>query len=191
MSINLKYKLPDLFNCKICIIGLGYVGLPLAIEFSKIKKCLKTNKTLKRKIIGFDLNQKRVEELISGQDNTREIDNQDKEELKSIKFVYENNYHIDADVFIITVPTPIDKTNNPDLSFLKNATKSVANFIKKRNKETLPILILESTVYPGTTENICVPIIEKITGFKLNKDFSVAIALKELILEIRIIDSLQ
>ena len=132
MSVNFKYKLPNLFNCKICIIGLGYVGLPLAIEFSKIKKCLKTNKTLKRKIIGFDLNRKRVQELTSGQDSTKEIDDLDKKELQSIKFVSENNEHIDADVFIITVPTPIDEKNNPDLSFLKDATKSVANFIKKR-----------------------------------------------------------
>ena len=70
-----------------------------------------------------------------------------------------------------SVPTPIDDSNNPDLSSLKSATKSVAKFIKKRKKDSLPILIIESTVYPGTTENICVPILEKITGGELNKDF--------------------
>ena len=171
MSIKDKNNLPNLFNCKICIIGLGYVGLPLAIEFSKIKKCLKTNKTLKRTITGFDLNKKRVEELISGKDSTQEIDEIDKEELKSINFISDKNIHIEADVFIISVPTPINNSNNPDLSFLISATKSVANFIKKRRKDCSPILIIESTVYPGTTENICVPLIENITGYKLNEDF--------------------
>ena len=171
MSISNQNKLPSLENCKICIIGLGYVGLPLAIEFSKVKKCLQTNKTLKREIIGFDLNKRRVEELISGTDSTKEIDETDKKELNSIKFFSDSDANINADVFIISVPTPIDKNNNPDLSLLKSATRSVANFIKKRKNDSSPILILESTVYPGTTENICVPIIEKITGYKLNKDF--------------------
>ncbi len=171
MTINNKYKLPNLLNCKICIIGLGYVGLPLAIEFSKIKKCLRTGKILKRTIFGFDLNKKRVKELISGEDHTKEIDEIDKKELKSINFFSEENANIEADVFIISVPTPIDENNNPDLSSLKSATKSVANFIRKREKDTLPVLIIESTVYPGTTENICVPILEEITGYKLNMEF--------------------
>ena len=171
MSIKNKYKLPDLFNCTICVIGLGYVGLPLAIEFSKVKKCLLTNKIIKRKVIGFDLNEKRVKELISGIDSTKEIDQKDKKELSSIDFICDKNANIDADIYIISVPTPIDEDNNPDLYFLKSATKSVANFIKNSEKDIKPILILESTVYPGTTENICVPIIENLTGYKLNKDF--------------------
>ena len=171
MSIKEKNKLPNLFNCKICVIGMGYVGLPLAIEFSKIKKCLRTNKTLDRTIIGFDLNKKRVKELISGKDVTNEIEELDKKELKNINFISDENAYIEADVFIISVPTPIDDSNNPDLSSLKSATKSVAKFINKRRKDSLPILIIESTVYPGTTENICVPILEKITGYELNKDF--------------------
>ena len=171
MSNKDKNKLPNLNNCKICIIGLGYVGLPLAIEFSKIKNCLKTKKNLSRKIIGFDLNKERIKDLIDGKDSTKEIDEIDKKELGSINFISDENANIEADVFIISVPTPINENNNPDLSFLISATKSVANFIKKRKGNSSPILIIESTVYPGTTENICVPILEKITGYKLNKDF--------------------
>tara|TARA_B100000963_G_scaffold158795_1_gene138220 strand:+ start:785 stop:2146 length:1362 start_codon:yes stop_codon:yes gene_type:complete len=166
-----KYNLPDLSNCSICIIGLGYVGLPLAIEFSKVKKCLRTNKILNRKVIGFDLNKKRIKELKEGKDFTKEINYTDKQELKKIKFISDPNANINADVFIISVPTPTDKINNPDLNLLKSATASVANFIKKRDKDNSPLVILESTVYPGTTENICIPIIEKITKYKLNKDF--------------------
>ena len=166
-----KCNLPDLFSCTICVIGLGYVGLPLAIEFSKVKKCLKTSKKLNRKIIGFDLNKKRIKELISGIDNTKEINEESKKELKSINFIHDINANFNADIFIISVPTPIDQEKNPDLSFLKNATELAANFIKKRENQTSPIFIIESTVYPGTTEDICVPIIEKITGLKFNRDF--------------------
>ena len=108
--------------------------MPLAIEFSKVKKCLKTSKKLNRKIIGFDLNKKRIEELISGIDNTEEIDEESKKELKSITFINDKNADINADIFIISVPTPIDHENNPDLSFLKNATELAANFIIKEIK---------------------------------------------------------
>ena len=171
-SIKNYQKLPDLYNCTICVIGLGYVGLPLAIEFSKIKKCLLTSKVLKRKIIGFDLNKKRVKELQSGIDVTREIEDEDKKDLQSIKFISDSNETILADVFIISVPTPIDSYKKPDLSFLKSATKLAATFLKKRSdKNSSPIFIFESTVYPGTTEDICVPIIEENTGLSLNKHF--------------------
>ena len=166
-----KIDLPNLADVNICIIGLGYVGLPLAIEFSKIKKCLRTNQNLNRKVIGFDLNEKRVEELKAGIDSTGELNAADKLELKSINFLFDSNQYIDADVFIISVPTPIDSYNKPDLSFLERATELAAKFIKGRKKDTYPILIIESTVYPGATEKICVPILEKITKFELNKDF--------------------
>ena len=171
MATYHKKNLPDLYNLDMCIIGLGYVGLPLAIEFSKIKKCIRTNKDLNRKIIGFDLNKKRVEELELGIDSTGEINDFDKKELKFINFLCEANQNIDADVFIISVPTPIDDNNNPDLSFLKHATELAAKFIKKRERDSCPIIILESTVYPGATEEICVPILEKITNLKFNQDF--------------------
>jgi len=171
MPKNHKKKLPNLCELNICIIGLGYVGLPLAIEFSKIKKCVRTNKNLNRKIIGFDLNKKRVEELSLRIDRTGEFNEEDKKELKSINFLYNPNESVDADVFIISVPTPIDNNHKPDLSFLKHATQLAGEFIKGRERDSCPIIIIESTVYPGATEEICVPILESITNFKLNKDF--------------------
>ena len=171
MPNKYKNKLPNLYDANICIIGLGYVGLPLAVEFSKIKKCIRTNKYLNRKIIGFDLNIERIQELKVGIDITGELNDEDKKELEFINFVYDTNVNIDADVFILSVPTPIDTKNNPDLSFLEHATKLTAKFIKERKRESCPIIIIESTVYPGTTEEICVPILEKFTNLKLNKDF--------------------
>ena len=171
MTIKYKKNFPDLLDLNICIIGLGYVGLPLAIEFSKIKKCIRTQKDLKRKIIGFDLNKKRVQELELGIDNTGEINDEDKDKFKLINFISDVNENVDADVFIISVPTPIDIDNKPDLSLLKNATKLVGKFIKKRERDSCPIIVFESTVYPGATEEICIPILEKITNLKLNKGF--------------------
>ena len=164
-------NLPSIENCTICIVGLGYVGLPLAIEFSKIKKCLRTGKKLKRNIIGFDLNQKRIEELKFGVDITRETEQKDLNEFKSINFTYDLNKISTADVFIISVPTPIDIDKNPDLNFLERATESIGEVIKTRGKPSNPIIIYESTVYPGTTEEICVPILEEKSGLKFNKDF--------------------
>ena len=166
-----KSKLPNLFKCKICVIGLGYVGLPLAIEFSKVKQCLLSNKVLKRRVVGFDLNKKRISELIEGKDITREIEKNDLKELKSIEFISEPNLNINADVYIVSVPTPIDKNNNPNLFLLKKATEQVALFLKKGDRLNSPIIIFESTVFPGTTEDICVPILEKNSGLKFNKDF--------------------
>ena len=166
-----KLKLPNLFKCKICVIGIGYVGLPLAIEFSKVKQCLLSNKDLKRKVVGFDLNKKRISELIEGKDITREIEKNDLKELKSIEFISEPNININADVYIVSVPTPIDKNNNPNLSLLKKATEQVALFLKKGDRFNSQIIIFESTVFPGTTEDICVPILEKNSGLKFNRDF--------------------
>ena len=164
-------NLPSIENCTICIVGLGYVGLPLAIEFSKIKTCLRTGKKLKRNIIGFDLNHKRIEELKLGVDITRETEQKDLNEFKSINFTYDLNEITTADVFIISVPTPIDIHKNPDLNFLERATESIGKVIKTREKPSNPIIIYESTVYPGTTEEICVPILEDKSGLKFNKEF--------------------
>ena len=171
MVINNFSNLPAIENCTLCIIGLGYVGLPLAIEFSKIKTCLRTGKKLKRKIIGFDLNKKRIEELKSGLDKTKETEEKDLNELKSINFTSDLNKIYKADVFIISVPTPIDIHNNPDLNCLERATESIGEVIKTREKPSNPIIIYESTVYPGTTEEICVPILEKKSGLKFNEGF--------------------
>ncbi len=142
-------------NTKIAIIGLGYVGLPLAVEFAKIYKT-----------IGFDINLKRIDELNAGIDNTKEVEPE--EIKKSTKLSYTSNIEEiqNCNVFIITVPTPIDEFNAPDLSPLIHASESVGSVIKNND-----LIIYESTVYPGATEDVCVPILEKISKLKFNKDF--------------------
>ena len=143
-------------NLKIAIIGLGYVGLPLAIEFGK-----------KRSVIGFDIEKKRITELKSGYDRNLEASSRD---FKNIKKLYFTNSHNDlkfANCYIITVPTPISKSKKPDLKPLFNASKIAGNFLKKGD-----LVIYESTVYPGCVEEDCVPVLEKLSGLKFNKDFS-------------------
>ena len=138
----------------ISIIGLGYIGLPLAIEFSRYFN-----------VIGFDIDKKRVKELNKGIDRTKET------VIKknfSKKFYFTNNLEElkNSNVFIITVPTPVMINNKPDLSYLKKASEIVA-----KNLKTSSIVIYESTVYPGCTEEYCCPILERLSGLKLNKDF--------------------
>ena len=140
---------------KVGIIGLGYVGLPLAIEFSR-----------KNKVIGFDLNKKRISELTKGKDTNNEVLNTKIRKLKNIEFSYNDNKLKNCDIFIVTVPTPVDNKNLPDLRLIKKACEIVAKYIKKGS-----IFILESTVYPGCTEKFCVPILEKVSKLKFNKDF--------------------
>lgn len=140
---------------KIAIIGLGYVGLPLAVEFGKV-----------REVIGFDINSKRIAELKSGVDNTKEVD---AEELKSASKLSYTDQLDDikyASIFIVTVPTPVDEFKKPDLRPLQSSSTSVGKVLKKGD-----IVIYESTVYPGCTEEVCVPILEKISGLKFNVDF--------------------
>ena len=137
------------------IIGLGYVGLPLAIEFGKL-----------RNVIGYDLNLNRVNELKKGIDNTREVSNKALQDAKYLQFSTKESHLEDCEIFIVTVPTPIDSVNRPHLKPLKNATKTIAEYIKKGS-----IVIFESTVYPGCTEEVCVPILEQISGLKYNVDF--------------------
>tara|TARA_Y100001978_G_C23676883_1_gene426909 strand:+ start:127 stop:1497 length:1371 start_codon:yes stop_codon:yes gene_type:complete len=165
----MKSKLiyPELNNCSVAVIGLGYVGLPLAIEFAKQQTCNITGKLLNRKLIGFDIDIQRINELKSGFDRTNEVD---KKVLLNSKFhALTNDIKIasQADVFIITVPTPIDEFKKPDLEPLKKASKLVASALKiraKSKKNSIPIVVYESTVYPGTTEEICIPILEKESG---------------------------
>ena len=153
-------------NYRIGIIGLGYVGLPLAFEFSK-----------KYQTIGFDTNNVRVSQLKKCNDTTHEIESL--ELKKTIINFKKNNFHglklttnlsdlESCNIYIITVPTPIDVNYMPDFTAIKKATKSISKLIKKDD-----IIIYESTVYPGATEEICIPIIEEITGYKLNKEFFV------------------
>lgn len=139
----------------IAIIGLGYVGLPLAVEFGE-----------KNSVVGFDINQNRVNELLSGKDATLEVT---PEELtKASHLVFSSNIEDikDCDVYIVTVPTPIDEANAPDLTPLRKASAMLGKVVKQND-----IVIYESTVYPGATEEVCIPIIEKESGLKLNVDF--------------------
>ena len=140
---------------KITIVGLGYVGLPLAIEFAK-----------KRDVVGFDLNQKRINSLNSGHDKNLETT---KKELKASRNIIFTSKIIDTrncKIFIVTVPTPIDNNKKPNLKMLKNVSELLGKIIKKND-----IVIYESTVYPGVTEEVCAPLLEKNSGLKFNKDF--------------------
>ena len=169
-----KSKYPVLENCTIAIIGLGYVGLPLAIEFSKKQRCKISQKILKRKIIGFDINPQRLEELKKGIDSTNEVSEQELLNTSFFDLTNQIESIAQADVFIITVPTPIDAFKKPDLEPIQKASITVGKALKIRAQSlntTIPIVIYESTVYPGTTEEICIPIIEKISGLKLNEHF--------------------
>ena len=173
-NISEKRKL---LNCKISVIGIGYVGLPLAIEFAKNKKFDLIDKDTSRKVIGFDINQKRINELKSGIDSTNEIDDEDKIILKRISFSSNKDDLKNSDVYIVTVPTPIDKFKKPDLSALESASRLVGLSLIQREQINFdknlikPIVIFESTVYPGATEEICIPIIERNSNLKLNQDF--------------------
>ena len=148
-------------NIKIGIIGLGYVGLPLAIEFAK-----------KYLVIGFDIKKNRIEELSEGIDSTLEVEN---DELLAVLKVGSNKGLTfsdniekikDCNIFIVTVPTPTDKYNKPDLNPLYKASETVGKVLKPND-----IVIYESTVYPGVTEDECVPVLQRVSGLKFNKDF--------------------
>lgn len=140
---------------KIAIIGLGYVGLPLAVEFGKT-----------RSVIGFDINRKRIAELESGQDHTLEVTPEALKQASLLEYTYDAKVLKSASIFIVTVPTPIDKANRPDLTPLVKASETVGKALKKGD-----IIIYESTVYPGCTEEVCVPTLEKNSGLKFNVDF--------------------
>ena len=144
-------------NSKICVIGLGYVGLPLAHAFS-----------FKYSVVGFDIDNTRIDELINIYDRTLELnESQLKEALSNnMKFTCSTKDIIDCNIYIVTVPTPIDKYKRPDLTPLLKASESIGNILKKDD-----IVIYESTVYPGATEEECVPILEKFSKLKFNKDF--------------------
>ena len=142
---------------KIAVIGLGYVGLPLAVEFSK-----------KYSTLGFDVNPDRVLELKSDVDSTLEVSTEELKGANSLSFSDDSKELIDSNVYIVTVPTPIDKSNKPDLTPLIKASETIARVLSKGD-----IVIYESTVYPGATEEECVPILEQISGYTFNTDFSV------------------
>lgn len=145
----------QLADLRIAIIGLGYVGLPLAVEFGK-----------KGPVIGFDINQKRIDELKSGQDHTLEVTPEELQQSQNLSFSANLDDLEQSNFFIVTVPTPVDQVNRPDLTPLRKASETVGHALKKGD-----IVVYESTVYPGATEEVCIPILEKVSGLKFNQDF--------------------
>jgi UDP-N-acetyl-D-galactosamine dehydrogenase len=139
----------------LAIIGLGYVGLPLAVEFGKV-----------RPTIGFDINPKRVAELQSGQDHTLECSPEELQRATHLRFSANPQDLQHAQVFIVTVPTPVDQANRPDMTPLIKASTTVGQALKKGD-----VVIYESTVYPGATEEVCVPVLERHSGLRFNQDF--------------------
>ena len=145
----------ELHNSKICVVGLGYVGLPLAVAFAD-----------NHDVIAFDINEARVEALNGGFDSTNEVDQDTlSAALPKLTITSDEQQLADRDVFIITVPTPVDSANNPDLTPLTHASETVAKHVKPGT-----IIIYESTVFPGATEEHCAPIIERISGLTYNKN---------------------
>ena len=142
-------------NATIAVIGLGYVGLPLALAFSRL-----------RRVIGFDVNSRRIAQLRDGHDSTGEVGRDDLKSCALIDFQSDESVLAQAKIFIITVPTPIDVNHRPDLAPLLSASRLVAKYLKKGD-----VVIYESTVYPGATEEDCVPVLEHTSGLTLNKDF--------------------
>jgi UDP-N-acetyl-D-galactosamine dehydrogenase len=145
----------NLESVKIAVIGLGYVGLPLAVEFGK-----------KYDVLGFDINQARVDELLRGHDSTLEVSDTELALSTQLTYSYDKADLADANIYFVTVPTPIDESKAPDLTPLQKASEMIGAVVKKGD-----IVIYESTVYPGATEEICLPIIEKVSGLMFNKDF--------------------
>lgn len=166
--------LPPLLTCTVAVIGMGYVGLPLALEFSKIQKCKRTGHPMARRVIGFDINEQRLNELRSGIDCTHEANTSELLAAEMLEFTSDPSKLEKADVFVVTVPTPIDAAKRPDLKPLVNASSTVGLALKQRSVSgptTTPVVIYESTVYPGATEDDCVPILERTSGLVVNEGF--------------------
>jgi UDP-N-acetyl-D-galactosamine dehydrogenase len=143
------------FRCHLAVIGLGYVGLPLAVEFGK-----------KFPTIGYDVNELRVDELNAGFDSTLETTEDELASAKQLICTGDASQLVNCNIYIVAVPTPIDKSKTPDLSIIISATHLVAKNIKKND-----VVIYESTMYPGATEEVCVPILEQVSGLRFNVDF--------------------
>lgn len=148
-------SLPDPAHTCIALVGLGYVGLPLAVEFGK-----------RHDTIGFDINAARVRELQAGRDSTLEVEPADLAAAGRLRFTSELEDVRHCHVYIVTVPTPIDSARRPDLTPLVRASESLGKVLKRGD-----VVVYESTVYPGCTEEVCVPILERVSGLKFNEDF--------------------
>lgn len=142
-------------DVRLAVVGLGYVGLPLAVEFGK-----------RREVLGFDINARRIEELRAGRDHTLEVSGPELGEAKHLRYSADPAELAAANVFIVTVPTPIDEYKQPDLTPLEKASETIGRILKRGD-----IVIYESTVYPGATEEVCVPVLERTSGLKFNVDF--------------------
>lgn len=142
-------------DVKLAVVGLGYVGLPLAVEFGK-----------RRSVLGFDINARRIEELKEGRDHTLEVESDELAAAVHLRFSAEAEALAEANVFVVTVPTPIDEYKQPDLTPLIRASETIGRVLKRGD-----IVVYESTVYPGATEEVCVPVLESISGLRYNEDF--------------------
>ncbi|MEO6985980.1 MAG: Vi polysaccharide biosynthesis UDP-N-acetylglucosamine C-6 dehydrogenase TviB [Paralcaligenes sp.] len=142
-------------DVKLAVVGLGYVGLPLAVEFGK-----------KRSVLGFDVNARRITELKNGHDHTLEVDGPELASASHLSFSGDSAQLSQANVFIVTVPTPIDEYKQPDLTPLVRASETIGKVLKRGD-----LVIYESTVYPGATEEVCVPVLERVSGLRFNEDF--------------------
>ena len=145
----------QLQDVKLAVVGLGYVGLPLAVEFGK-----------KRPVLGFDINPHRIAELREGRDHTLEVEPGELAQAGGLSFTHEADQLAFANVFIVTVPTPIDAYKQPDLTPLIRASETIGKVLKRGD-----IVIYESTVYPGATEEDCVPVLERVSGLRFNEEF--------------------
>ncbi|MBE0407085.1 Vi polysaccharide biosynthesis UDP-N-acetylglucosamine C-6 dehydrogenase TviB [Psychrobacter sp. AOP22-C1-22] len=145
----------DLNNIKIAVIGLGYVGLPLAVEFGK-----------QHSVVGFDINAERISALITGTDHTLEVSDDELAQATHLSYSSDINELKDCNFFIVTVPTPIDDYKQPDLTPLIKASEAIGSLLKKDD-----VVVYESTVYPGATEEVCIPVLEKVSGLTFNQDF--------------------
>lgn len=142
-------------DVKLAVVGLGYVGLPLAVEFGK-----------QRPVLGFDINKKRIEELREGRDHTLEVESEELAAAVHLRYSAEAESLGEANFFIVTVPTPIDQYKQPDLTPLIRASETIGRVLKRGD-----IVVYESTVYPGATEEVCVPVLESVSGLRFNEDF--------------------
>jgi UDP-N-acetyl-D-galactosamine dehydrogenase len=145
----------SLRGCRIGVVGLGYVGLPLAVEFGKHFDT-----------VGFDIKEPRIAELKAGKDSTLECSPAELRAAKKLTYTTSLKELGTCRVFIVTVPTPIDRYNRPDLTPLEKSSETVGKVLKKGD-----VVVYESTVYPGCTEEVCIPILERVSGLKFNKDF--------------------
>lgn len=155
LKSSLREIMFDINNIKIAVIGLGYVGLPLAVEFGK-----------QHSVVGFDINANRIASLKAGTDHTLEVSDEELHQATHLNFSSDIQALEDCNFFIVTVPTPIDEYKQPDLTPLVSASKAIGSLLKRND-----IVVYESTVYPGATEEICIPVLEDVSGLVFNQDF--------------------